>query len=185
MGLIATVTMASLSFLLLEDFALEDEDFALELDEVLSFWTLEELVESTELLDFAEELLGFAELDDAWALLEAGFADELLTAELLAMLLEDFAELDDVLMLDEDCATELLDFTEELLGVAELEDTWTLLDVGFADELLTVELLAMLLDEFAELLATLLEDEETFDEDEISSLDATTLILPVTVFVFS
>ena len=58
-------------------------------------------------------------------------------------------------MLDEDCATELLDFTEELL------------EAGFVDELL----------------ATLFEDEETFDEDEISSIDAKTFTLPDTVFV--
>ena len=83
----------------------------------------------------------------------------------------DFAELEEGTEL-EDEATELLDLAEledeaiELLDFAELEDTTTLeLDC-------TAELL-----DFAEL-------EDTFDEDEISSI-ATTLILPVTVFVFS
>jgi hypothetical protein len=77
---------------------------------------------------------------------------------------EDFAELEDVASELEDATTLELeeDFTTLLLdSVAWLEDDATELDEDFAELL-----------DFAE-----------FDEDEISSIDATTLILPVTVFV--
>ena len=90
----------------------------------------------------------------------------ILSLFLLEELLPDFAELeeDSTFSLELDCTAELLDFAELEDAASELEDATTLeLDC-------TAELL-----DFAEL-------EDTFDEDEISSI-ATTLILPVTVFV--
>ena len=97
-----------------------------------------------------------------------------------------------VFSLEEDSAFSLeLDcFTELLLDPSlELRMTFELLDC-FAELLLdcTTELL---LDPSLELrmtfelldVAELEEDFTEFDEDEISSIDATTFILPVTVFV--
>ena len=122
-------------------------DFA-ELDEYLSFWKLEELIESTLLEDFAlmellldpsrllllrmtlEELLDFAELDDAAELLDFAELDEDLPfwklEELIeSTLLEDFALmellLDPIATLQDDEERSLQDDEEGLLQDDEEE----------------------------------------------------------------
>ena len=93
--------------------------------------------------------------------------------------LEDFAELLDVssIVVEDDASLEL-DFAELdedafelLLDFAELLDSSLELRMMFCNELLELDV-AELDEDFAE-----------FDEDEISSTDATTFTLPDTVFV--
>ena len=152
-----------------EDFGVEDDEEFAELEEVT---TLEDDAGVALLLDpsleleenssfLLLELDGFAELLDATTL-----DDEEATELLDATLDEDFGAEDD------EEATELLDatldedFAELLLDATELEEATTLEDeVGFAELLDVAEL-----------------DEATFDDEETSEA-ATTLILPVTVFV--
>ena len=140
-----------------EDFGVEDDEEFAELEEVT---TLEDDAGVALLLDLSLEL----EEDSSFLLLE----------------LDGFAELLDATTLDDEEATELLDatldedFAELLLEATELEDATTL-ELDCSTELLLV---AELDEDFAELL-----DFAEFDEDEISSIEATTLILPVTVFV--
>ena len=109
------------------------------------------------------------------------------------LLSSDFAELLLDFSLELDCFTELLlDVAELLLDPSlELRMTFELLDcfaellLDCATELLldsSLELRITFCDELLDV-AELDEDFAEFDEDETSSIDATTLILPVTVFV--
>lgn len=123
---------------------------------------LEELLDVAELLDTTlDEDFGveddeeFAELEEVTTL-----EDDAGVALLLDLSLE-LEENSSFLLLELDCFAELLDATlDEDFGAEDDEDAT--LDEDFAELLL----------DFAE-----------FDEDEISSIEATTLILPVTVFV--
>ena len=193
------------------DFAELEEATTLELDcfaELLDFAELEdtttELEEVTTLeLDCFAELLDFAELEDTTTELEEATILELdCFAELL-----DFAELEDATTELEEVTTLELDCFAELLDFAELEETSTLEDdasfvllldssrlsllrMTLLEELLNVA--ELLLDPSLELRMTFCDellvaklDEDVTDEDEFSSIDATTFTLPVTVFVSS
>ncbi len=180
--------------------------------ELLDFAELEdtttELEEATTLeLDCFAELLDFAELEDAITLEDDASFVLLLDSSRLSLLrmtlLEELLNVAELLL---DPSLELrMTFCDELLDFAELEEAATLEDdanfvllldssrlsllrMTLLEELLNVA--ELLLDPSLELRMTFCDelivaklDEDVTDEDEFSSIEATTFTLPVTVFV--